>query len=128
MNDQQIEDLIAFLSSIKLTPTAAKAQAAQYGTDGKALFENYCARCHTEGWSYGEPGIAGGGAFGFALNDGRAARQFPTVQQQIDWISNTADLGKPYGARGVSHGLMPHFADLLSDDQIRAIVDYERSL
>jgi mono/diheme cytochrome c family protein len=128
MNDQQIDNLLAFLESIKLTPVQAKAQAAQYATNGKALFENYCARCHTEGFSYGEPGIAGGGAFGFALNDGRAARQFPTIEQQTDWIANTADLGKPYGAHGVSHGLMPHFANLLTDEQIRAIADYERSL
>jgi len=28
----------------------------------------------------------------------------------------------------VSHGIMPHFSDMLSADQIKAIVDYERTL
>jgi mono/diheme cytochrome c family protein len=30
--------------------------------------------------------------------------------------------------RGISKGVMPHFEDMLSPEQIRAIVDYERSL
>jgi mono/diheme cytochrome c family protein len=128
MDDQQVSDLLAYLTSISLTPAEAKAQAAQYGTDGKAIFDNYCARCHTQGYSFGEPGIEGGGAFGPALNDGRTTRQFPSEDQQLDWITNTADLGKAYGVRGVSHGIMPHFSDMLTDDQIKAVADYERGL
>jgi mono/diheme cytochrome c family protein len=37
-------------------------------------------------------------------------------------------LGKAYGVRGVSHGIMPHFSDMLTDDQIKAVADYERGL
>jgi len=37
-------------------------------------------------------------------------------------------LGKPYGPRGVSHGIMPHFGDMLAPEQIKAVVDFERSL
>ena len=55
-------------------------------------------------------------------------RQFPDIAMQIDWISNTADFGKPYGVRGVSHGIMPHFSDMLTPDQIKAIAEYERAL
>ena len=128
MNDQQIEFLVAYLQSITITPDAARAQAAQYGTDGKALFENYCARCHTTGWSYGEPGVMGGGAYGPSLIQGATLRQFPNVDQQIEWVTSTADLGKQYGQRGVSSGRMPHFSDMLTAEQIRAIVDYERGL
>lgn len=128
MNDQQIDDLIAYLDSIKLTPDKAKAQAAQFGTDGKALFDGYCARCHTQGFSYGEPAIEGGGAYGPDLTGGLTTRQFPDPKLQVDWVTNTAELGKAYGVRGVSSGRMPHFGDMLSPEQIQAIVDYERSL
>jgi mono/diheme cytochrome c family protein len=33
-----------------------------------------------------------------------------------------------YGTRGISSGRMPHFGNVLSKEQIQAIVDYERSL
>jgi mono/diheme cytochrome c family protein len=128
MNDQQISDLLAYLQSIQLTPEAAKAEAAPTGTDGKALFDGYCARCHTQGFSYGEPGVEGGGAFGPNLTAGDTLRQFPDEAMQIQWVSDTADYGKQYGTRGVSHGIMPHFADLLTPEQIKAVVDYERSI
>ena len=39
--------------------------------------------------------------------------------------------GKAYGTRGVAgneSGGMPFFGDLLTDEQIRAVVEYERSL
>ena len=128
MNDQQISDLIAYLQSIQLTPEQTKAQAAPLGTNGKAIFDGYCARCHTQGFSYGEPGVEGGGAFGPNLTNGDTIRQFPDPNLQITWVSDTADFGKQYGTRGVSHGIMPHFSDLLAPDQIKAVVDYERSL
>ena len=128
MNDQQISDLVAYLHSISIGPDKALAQSAPVGTDGKALFDGYCARCHTEGFSFGEAAIDGGGAFGPSLLNGVTLRQFPDENDQIDWVTNTAELGKPYGQRGVSHGIMPHFGDMLSAGQIKAIVDYERTL
>jgi len=39
MNLQQINDLIAYIQSIQLTPAQAQKEAAQYGTDGAALFD-----------------------------------------------------------------------------------------
>lgn len=130
MDDQQIDDLIAYLHSIALSPKEAKAQAERFGTDGSALFDAFCARCHTQGYSYGEPGLSGGGGgtIGPSLVDGATLRRFPNPAAQVDWVTNTAEFGKPYGVGGISHGLMPHFSDMLSAEQIKAIVDYERGL
>lgn len=129
MNDQQISDLVNYLESIALD--AKKVQAdnlAAYGTDGAKIFENFCARCHTQGYSYGQPGVMGGGAYGPSLVDGATLRQFPAVAKHVDWVTNTAPLGKAYGTRGISSGRMPFFGQMLTAEQIQAVVDYERSL
>jgi mono/diheme cytochrome c family protein len=47
---------------------------------------------------------------------------------QVDWVTNTAAFGKAYGVRGISSGRMPNFAQMLTPEQIQAIVDYERGL
>ena len=80
------------------------------------------------GFSYGEPGVPGGGAFGPPIDAGSTERQFPDVASQIKWVTDTAAYGKAYGRRGVSKGVMPHFAAMLTPEQIQAVVDYERSL
>lgn len=129
MNDQQISDLVAYLQSIALDPNDVKAQNLKdYGTDGQKLFDGFCARCHTQGYSYNEPGPAGGGAYGPSLSGGATLRQFPVPDKQVDWVTNTAAFGKSYGTRGISKGAMPHFGDMLTAEQIQAIVDYERRL
>jgi mono/diheme cytochrome c family protein len=129
LNDQQINDLIAYLDHIKLDPAEVKeANLREYGTDGARLFEAFCARCHTPGASYGQPGVPGGGAFGPDLTGGATLRQFPTVEQHMSWISETAEFGGQYGQRGIASGRMPYFEDTLTEEQIRAIVDYERAL
>jgi mono/diheme cytochrome c family protein len=128
LNDQQVDDLIHYLESIQLDAAKVKAENASLGTDGKTLFEAQCARCHTMGFSYGEPGPSGGGAFGPPLDHGSTLRQFPDPSLQVEWVTKTAEYGKAYGVRGVSHAIMPHFQDILSAEQIQAIVDYERSL
>ncbi|MDQ1403899.1 MAG: hypothetical protein QOG03_2215 [Actinomycetota bacterium] len=142
MNDQQISDLVAFLSSIQLSDAdamkqsleAAQKVAAKEGrsnVDGETLFKAMCARCHTIGWSYGEPLLMGGGAFGPNLTNGDTIRQFPNIADQIDFITNGSETGKPYGVRGIGHpigGGMPGFGTSLTPDQIKQIVEYERSL
>lgn len=129
LNDQQIDDLIAYLDHIKLDPKEVReANLKQYGTDGEKIFAEFCARCHTQGASYGQPGVQGGGAYGPDLTGGATLRQFPTVQQQINWVAETAPFGQGYGQRGISSGRMPYFANMLTDDQIKAVVEYERSL
>ncbi|HVL26922.1 MAG TPA: cytochrome c [Acidimicrobiales bacterium] len=129
MNDQQINDLIAYLTH--LTRNAREVQAEhleRYGTDGQQLYDAFCARCHTQGFTYGEPGLPGGGAFGPALTAGATLRQFPTPELHYQWIAETAEFGDAYGVRGVSSGRMPFFENELTREQIQAIVDYERSL
>jgi mono/diheme cytochrome c family protein len=129
LNDQQLEDLIAYLDSIKLDPKDVKeANLKEYGTDGQKLFEAFCARCHTQGASYGQPGVQGGGALGPDLTGGATLRQFPTVEQHVSWVTETVEVGKQYGQRGIASGRMPYFGDTLTQEQIAAIVAYERAL
>jgi mono/diheme cytochrome c family protein len=129
LNDQQLQDLIAYLDSIKLDPKVVKeANLKEYGTDGQKIFEGMCARCHTQGASYGQPTVQGGGAYGPDLTGGATLRQFPTTQQHLEWVTEGVVIGKQYGQRGISSGRMPHFGDMLTEDQIKAVVDYERTL
>jgi mono/diheme cytochrome c family protein len=104
-----------------------------------------CARCHTKGWSYGEPEASGGGFLGPNLTNGSTLRQFPSFQEHVAFIVEGGEQGQPYGAGGLSgNGQMPSFgfnpnaeeedATLLPEqfmltiEQIEAIVEYERSL
>ncbi len=129
MNRQQINDLVAYLEHIKLDPKEVQKQSLEkYGTDGEKIFEGFCARCHTSGYSYNEPGLAGGGAFGPSLTGGSTLRQFPTTESHADWVAKTAEYGGLYGQRGVSEGAMPFFEGELTSEQIEAVVAYERGL
>lgn len=160
MNSQQVDDLVAYLQSIKITPEAAREQAteelAEAGevpahagkAEGELLFEANCARCHTFGWSYRDddhpPGPAGGGAFGPNLRGGVTVRQFPRVEDHLDFLAAIDDVDKgllegeqvargtrfevQYGLRGIGSGRMPGFGLMLTAEQIKAIVEYERGL
>lgn len=106
-----------------------------YSTVGEALFNldlgggNFsCARCHTKGWSYGDPQITGGGALGPNLTSGSSVRQFPQQSDMIAFITGGSELGKRYGEQGQGSGRMPAFGTMLTNEQIRAIVDYVRGL
>lgn len=126
-----------------------------YATLGEALFNlglydgfaggaYSCGRCHTKGWSYGEPEVAGGGFFGPNLTGGSTLRQFETAQAQVDFVSKGSERGKRYGKGGNGSGQMPGFGlnpnaekegallspnqVMFTQEQIAAIVDYERSL
>jgi mono/diheme cytochrome c family protein len=95
------------------------------------LFNAYCARCHTAGYSAGvefeqEPGS---GAWAPALTDGRTVVQFPDEQDHIDFIINGANASERYGVNGLSGvGGMPAFGAVLSLEDIELIVKYERSM
>jgi len=146
MNDQQINDLVAYLTSIQLTPQQALQADAKIGTNGATIFDNFCARCHTKGYSYAEPDLPGGGAYGPNLTGGDELRQFPNIADQIDYVTKGATFGKAYGTRGIGSlapqpqlvagtvgaamqgGGMPYFEDMLSPAQIMAVVNYERTL
>ncbi|MHB8465593.1 MAG: c-type cytochrome [Acidimicrobiales bacterium] len=149
MDDQQLGDLIAYLHTIQLSKKDATAfWAARAATvartlgsvdgagnpviTGEVLFDANCARCHTKGFSYGEPQQqAGGGQYGPNLTGGSELRQFPAAQDQIDFVTNGVDPGKGYGTGGIMTdfgGGMPHFGVYLSPKEISEIVAYERSL
>ncbi len=106
-----------------------------YGSLGEALFNldlasgaYSCARCHTPGWSYGDPGTAGSGQLGWNLTGGSTVEHFPNKQDMIDFIKNGTTNGARYGVQGQGSGKMPGFGALLTDEQITAIVDYVRTL
>jgi cytochrome c5 len=94
------------------------------------LFNAYCARCHTSGYSAGvafqyEPGS---GAWGPSLLDARAVTQFPDPTDQVDFVINGSEFGKNYGLNGLGSGRMPGFGQILSTEDIELLVEFERSL
>lgn len=100
-------------------------------SEGAVLFNQNCARCHTSGYSYGEPKAPAGGAYGPSLRSSSLLSQFPEKKGQIDFITNGVNDNAAYGKAGVNHwsgGGMPYFANSLTPEQIEKIVDYERSL
>jgi len=94
------------------------------------LFNAYCARCHTSGYSAGvafeqEPGS---GAWAPALTGGRSVTQFPDEADQLDFIIRGSVLAEAYGTNGIGRGWMPGFGQVLSEDDIKLIIAFERSL
>jgi mono/diheme cytochrome c family protein len=88
-----------------------------------------CARCHTGGWSYGEPEqTGGGGGLGPNLTGGSEVRQFDTVDDNIEFLRNPPEQGKAYGNQGQSTGRMPAFGAYYTDEQLRSLAEYIRSL
>jgi len=110
-------------------------------SDGAILFRINCARCHTKGWSYYQnqpertdlPTLPpqGSGAYGPELTEESLQLQFPGqtgLDQQYTWVAIGVEKNEQYGVRGISSGRMPHFGQVLTKDQIMAILEYERSL
>jgi mono/diheme cytochrome c family protein len=116
-----------------------------------------CARCHTPGWSYnaaspdvkdrdGNPIMTeyldGAGWMAPELRGGVTVRKFPTVKQHETFVAQGSADGFPYlpDVPSMGSGQMPGFGPrtddklkvtypgILTDDQIAAIVAYERSL
>ncbi len=131
---------------------AARELSATPIDDGEWLFQQHCGRCHTQGWQWAQQftveelveaatnvdaaapgtelpiGSQGGGAFGPRLAEENLTEQWLTAEEQAEWIAVGADDNVGYGIRGIGNGQMPGFGQLLSEDQILAIVEYERSL
>jgi hypothetical protein len=95
-----------------------------------ALFNLYCARCHTAGFSAGMPFTQdpGSGAVGPALFDGRTVIQFPDAEDHYDFVVRGSDNAVHYGANGIGRGWMPGFGALLTEEDIMLIVAFERAL
>jgi mono/diheme cytochrome c family protein len=123
--------------------------------DGFAGGAYSCGRCHTQGWSYGEKEADGGGALGPSLRGDAPESQFPGavlgVDAQTDFVCEGSEDGALYGVHGQGSGKMPGFcsspaesgdpatgevgveakepgAGMMTREQVRAIVEYERSL
>lgn len=93
-----------------------------------ALFNAYCARCHTAGYSAG-PAFQqeqASGAIGPSLRDGRANTQFLAAEDLMDFLANGSVNGIGYGVNGVGSGRMPGFGTVLSAEDLDLIVQYLR--
>ena len=91
---------------------------------GLGLFNAYCARCHTAGYS---AGVAfqqetGSGAWGPSLLDARAVVQFPDEADQMRFIISGSEFGVNYGINGLGSGRMPGFGQILSTEDIELIM------
>lgn len=141
--EQPVEDLVNYLQSITISPDEARKRNTERVqkimeenpgiSEGQALFMGACARCHTKGWSYGDPGPMGaGGAFGPNLTNGVTQRQFPPlgggVAKHVEFVTNGSDFQETYGTQGIGSGRMPGFGQMLTARQIDEIVIYERGL
>jgi mono/diheme cytochrome c family protein len=100
------------------------------------LFNGYCARCHTAGFSAGVPYAqeAGSGGFGPALWDGRPVVQFGEAPEDpeetdllVDFLINGSEAQEPYGLNGFGSGRMPAFGAILDQADIDLLAGYLRS-
>lgn len=119
----------------KIESAARLAMEAEGISYGEALFNlelgagaYSCARCHTLGWSYGDPGVPGQGAYGWNLTGGATNSHFASEDDMVNFIQNGSEFGAQYGINGQGSGRMPGFGSVLTDEQIRAVVEYVRSL
>lgn len=94
------------------------------------LFNGYCARCHTAGYSAGSPFVqsSGSGAWGPSLIGGKAVLQFPDIADHTAFVVKGSEAASKYGINGLGTGRMPAFGKILSDSQIELIIKYERTL
>ncbi len=98
----------------------------EHAIDGATTYGNNCASCH---------GASGGGGVGPKLSGSEAALTFPNIEDHVEWVKNgsTGVRGKTYGdpnraggQRVATSGGMPGFGSRLSEEEIAAVVEYER--
>jgi mono/diheme cytochrome c family protein len=86
------------------------------------VFQAYCARCHTSGFSAGLPftQTAGSGAFGPAIFEGRPALNFLTDEDLRDFLIVGTVANQPYGINGMGkpNAPMPGFGRVLSEQDL----------
>ena len=150
LTTQQIDNIIDYLFHVTVTPEEAQEaataeierslDAGEFDSLGEAVFNlglnsgfaggaYSCARCHTAGWSYGDPREPGGGGpVGFSLRDGATLSRFPEVEDHFDFVAEGSEYGIGYGVAGQGSGRMPGFGQMLTEEQIQAVIEYERGL
>ena len=89
-----------------------------YDSYGEALFNMdlasgaySCARCHTNGYSYGDPGVPGQGAFGWNLTGGSENTRFPNESDQVEFVQTGSEQGVGYAPQAQGTGRMPGFGN-----------------
>ena len=93
------------------------------------VYNGYCARCHTSGYSAGLAFTqeAGSGGIGPALWDGRPAVQFLSDQDLVDFLIVGAEPNQPYGVNGFGNGRMPAFGAILSTEDLELLAHWLRN-
>jgi mono/diheme cytochrome c family protein len=105
------------------TPGAGPGDFLALGQTLYADTQVACNGCHGEN---------GGGGVGPALTGGAVLATFPTCEEQVKWVQLgsagwQAEVGPEYGAQGtLSQGGMPDYRDSLTDEELRAVVLFER--
>jgi mono/diheme cytochrome c family protein len=113
LTDQEVEDIINWLESVQ---GEVKIEA---GASGQQIFSQNCASCHGQGGTGGSaPPMTGGGE----------TRQFPNIDDHIKFVSEGSKAGQRYGTSGMGTGGMPPWGTSMKPEQIRAVVEYERTL
>lgn len=112
LTEQEVNDIVNWLFSIQ-----RKAEVKQ-GATGQQIFTEFCAACH---------GIGGTGGSGPSMTGGSENLQFPNIEDHIAFVKNGSKPGT-YGKSGKGTGGMPPWGGTLTDEQIRLVVEYERSL
>jgi len=87
---------------------------------GAQVYSQNCASCH---------GANGQGGVGPPLEGGGSVETFPDEAAHIEWVKKGSQpvAGQPYGATGkIATGGMPGFEGSLSEEEIQAVVTYER--
>lgn len=116
LTEQLIDDLVNYIESVQGTG----APATEGPQDARAMFAQFCATCH---------GVNGAGGIGPAFTGGTETSQFPNIEDHVAFVIAGSRPGVPYGASGRGTGGMPpRGGSQLTDEQIRAIVEYERGL
>ncbi len=102
--------------------------------EGKALYESQCAGCH---------GQDGGGGQGRAISGGEVLKTFPVGERDahIEWVAiGTEGVGQGNGygdadreggqrvAGSYNGSNMPAFGETLTEEEILAVVRYEREI
>jgi mono/diheme cytochrome c family protein len=117
------------------TLARARVEDGTYASYGEALYNldlgsgaYSCARCHTKGWSFDDPGVPGQGAFGWNLTGGNTAAKFPDLEAMKEFVAAGSVNGAGYAPQSQGSGRMPGLGQLLTDQQLTAIIEYVRSL
>jgi mono/diheme cytochrome c family protein len=101
----KVVEAVALVAGLVFVVMLFANEGGGEASPGAAIYANSCASCH---------GADGSGGLGPALA-GEVSANFPDVADQITFVAEGA-------------GIMPAFGDELSDEELRQVVEYTRSL